>query len=194
MNFIPTKRRFNRFIQGIKKLPHGKNHLDFITALLSIPVLLSVIILNYNNLQNAKQAPNPSPSVVPTVREKIILVPQESNASTSPSVTSGVCKKDIGPIEITSPKENETVTNNPVCVNIKYDDTNYCSVVWSYRVGNGNWSEFTSNNPCLYNFPDGNIKFELRVQSTVAQKEQTLTRNFTYKNADPQASGSATGQ
>ncbi|MBI2026050.1 MAG: hypothetical protein HYT06_01570 [Candidatus Levybacteria bacterium] len=192
MNFIVLKRKFNRFIQGIKKIPHGKNHIDFITALLSIPVLLSVIILNYNNLNQNKPNTTPSPTLVPTQNQKIIIVPQNNNLSLSPSVTSGVCKKDIGPIEITSPKEGETASGNPVCMNIKYDDTNYCSVVWSYRVNMGNWSELTSNNPCIYNMPDGNVRFELKVQSTVIQKEQILIRNFIYKNENPNASGSAT--
>lgn len=192
MNFIKTKRKFNRFTQGIKKIPHGKSHIDFITAILSIPVLLSVIILNYNNLKQVKPSNTPTPTSTPIQNEKIIIVPQTSTP-TSPSVTSAICKKDIGPIEITSPKEGETITSNPVCINIKYDDTNYCSVVWSYRVNNGSWSDFTSNNPCIYNAPLGNIKFDLKIQSTVTQKEQSLTRNFTYKS-DPQASSSASTQ
>lgn len=193
MNFIKTKRKFNRFTQGLKKIPHGKSHIDFITAILSIPVLLSVIILNYNNLKQLKPSNALSPTPTPTQTEKIIIVPQTGTPN-APSITSAVCKKDIGPIEITSPKEGETITSNPVCINIKYDDTNYCSVVWSYRVNNGSWSDFTSNNPCIYNAPDGNIKFDLKIQSTVTQKEQTITKNFTYKNSTPQASGSATTQ
>jgi hypothetical protein len=176
-------RRLQRFLKPFKRL--GKNHLDFLTALLSIPVLLSVIILNYNNLRKPGDVPTPTP-----VQRPVIVLPT-GNTNPTPSAS---CKKDIGPISISSPQEGETVNDNPVCFTIRYDDANYCSVVWSYRVNNGSWSAFTSNNPCIYNLPNGNVKFDLRVQSTVSQKEASLTRNFVYKNSNPSATSSAQQQ
>ncbi len=188
MKHIAAKRKVKKFWENFKKV-FKKNHLDFITALLSIPVLLSVIILNYSNLK-PKQNSNITPT--PTQTEKVIIVPQNNPTSTPvANPTNSQCKKEIGPIEITSPTENQTVTDNPVCINISYDDSNYCSVVWSYKVNNGAWSDYNTNNPCIYNLPNGNIKFELRVQSTVAQKNQSLVRNFVYQSSNPSATTSA---
>ncbi len=163
----------------IKKLKIRKNHLDWIAAVLSIPVLLTVMILNLNNLNSQKKnVDSPTPKPV----EKVIVVPQDGDKST-PQPTNPSCKKDVGPIEITFPKEGEIVTENPVCINIKYSDSNYCSVVWSYRINDGPWSEYNSNSPCLYNLPQGDVKFELRIQSTASQDQEMLTRNFTYKSS-----------
>jgi hypothetical protein len=203
------KEKLSKLFAALKQFPKGKSHLDFITALLSIPVLLSIIYLNYSNIQNSKknnaQAPVATPA--PTSAEKqIIIVPQSSSPSaattTVPSPSSAVCKADIGPIEISSPQEGETITDNPVCLTINYSDANYCSVVWSYKINGGPWSDYGNDSPCIYNLPYGNVKFELRVQSTVSQNKTTsLTRNFIYKGQSvvtptptetPNASPSAT--
>ncbi len=166
----------------IKKIKIGKHHLDWIAGALSIPVLLTVIFLNLNNIASQKKNTVNPPTNQPT--EKIIVVPQNSNQEPSPTTTptSSACKKEVGPISITSPAEGDTVTGNPVCVTIKYDDPSYCSVVWSYRINNGDWSGYSNNSPCIYNMPSGNIKFDLRVQSTVSQDQQkTLSQNFEYQ-------------
>lgn len=186
------KRRFYKLINAAKKLTSKKHHLDFITAVLTIPVLLSVIILNYNNLQNLqKNKTNVNPT--PTQSEKIIVVPQnQQNQDTTPNPTSATCIKDIGPISISSPSEGETKTDNPICIIINYSNSSYCSVVWSYRINNGSWSNFSSNNPCIYNLPNGNVKFDLKVQSTVVQKETDLTRNFIYKGSNLSPTPSST--
>jgi len=183
-------RKLYKLIHAAKKITNKKHHLDFITAVLTIPVLLSVIILNYSNLQNLQKNKN-NLSPTPTPAEKIIIVPQKT---TIPVITSATaCTKAIGPVEISTPMENQTVSDNPLCINIKYSDNSYCSVVWSYKINNGSWSEFTSNNPCIYNLPNGNVKFDLKIQSTVIQKEESLSRNFIYKgvNISPTATASA---
>ena len=182
------KAKLSKTIDGIKKLPDKKHHLDFIAALLTIPVLLSVILLNYNNinnLQKSKTATVPAPTASAPVEKQIIVVPgQGSQQQASPAaLLSSSCQKDIGPVSISYPSENQTVSDNPLCITINYDNQDYCSVVWSYRINGGSWSDFTSNNPCIYNLQNGNVKFDLRVQSTVIQKEIDLTRNFTYNGA-----------
>jgi len=171
--------------QAIKKLKISKHHLDWIAGLLSIPVLLTVIILNLSNLTQKKNTSTNSSLNKPT--EKIIIVPQNKDKEQiSPQITNSACRKEIGPITITSPEENETVRDNPLCINISYENQNYCSVVWSYRINNGDWSEFSNTSPCIYNAPAGNIKFELKIQSTVAQDQQkTLIRNFRYEKESP---------
>ena len=186
MNLNKIRRKFNRFFYGVKKLPQGKHHLDFVAALLTIPVLLSVIILNYSNLQSLKSKPAQTPTQNQT---PIIVVPsqKESNGVTPVSTS---CIKDIGPISISYPSEGDTISDSPVCVIINYSNPNYCSAVWSYRINNGSWSDYNSNNPCIYNLPNGNTKFDLRIQSTVNQKQESLTRNFFYKNSN-NATGSA---
>lgn len=167
--------------KSVKKLKIRKNHLDWVAGALSIPVLLTVIILNLNNLNSQKKS-NPTPAPQPT--EKVIVVPQnngQTNQTAQP--TNSSCKKEIGPISITSPKEGETLSDNPVNITIKYSDASYCSVVWSYRINNGSWSEYDSNSVSLYNLPNGNIKFDLRVQSTVSQDTDTFTRSFVYQGS-----------
>lgn len=165
----------------IKKLPDRKNHLDFIAAVLSIPVLLTVVTLNLMNLSDknkSKKEEAEKPIIVQTVENKVekTPVPTEKPESTT---SKEPCKKDVGPISISYPKEGDKVVDNPVCFIIKYEDPNYCSVVWSYRINLGNWSEYSGNSVCLYDVPPGDVKFDLRVQSTASNDQESLTRNFT---------------
>ena len=169
--------RAKRYLKTFPK----KHHVEYITGILSVPVLLTAIALNILNLQgNAKKVPVPTP-----VNEKpiIVQVTGSDNKQTAQPTNTPACKKEVGPINITSPKENETVNSQPVCFTIKYDNENYCSVVWSYRINGSTWSDYNSNSPCLYSLPNGNVKFELRVQSTVSQDEETIERNFIYNGA-----------
>lgn len=179
------KEKISKVVNVVKKIPDKKNHLDFLAAALTIPVLISVIILNYNNLQKLKTPASPSavPSVAPTqaAKPQYIIVPSQNQSAESPTPVTSACIKDIGPIDVSYPKEGDTVSDNPLCIIINYSNTNYCSVVWSYRINNGAWSDYTSNNPCIYNLQNGNIKFDLRVQSTVTQNTASLTRNFIYQ-------------
>jgi len=150
-----------------------KIHLDYLAGILSIPVLVTAIIINWSNLTH-KTTPvtqNVSPS------PQVIIVPQ--GASVVPT-SSPTCQKSVGPIAISSPTEGESVSDNPVCITIDYSDPNYCSVVWSYRINGGAWSDFNNTSPCLYNLPNGEVAFNLRVNSTVSSDQQTLSRSFTY--------------
>lgn len=156
------KRRSERILEK-------KPYLELITAALSIPVLLTIIILNFNNLKglNGKEIPTPTPE------EKIIY--------TNPVVTNTNCKKQLGPIEIISPEEGDNVTENPVAISITYDDKTYCTAVWSYRVNGGDWSDYDNNSISLYNPPSGDITFELRIKSLASNEEKTIIRKFSYK-------------
>lgn len=165
---------FKEIGKSFKKARPRKHYLEFITAALSIPVLLTVILVNWNSLQNAKKEEvkkEPTP---------IIIKEEVRNNDLSPT-KKDVCMKEIGPISINYPKEGATLTENPVNFIIKYDDNEYCSVVWSYRINNGSWSEYSSNSPAIYNLPNGDVKFELRVQSTVSQDTDVLERSFKYE-------------
>src|SRR5581483_1925168 len=70
-----------------------KHHVEYLSALLSIPVLLTVIILNYSNIQGSKNketAPTPAP-------EKIIIqtTTQPVAKDSAPQPTSSMCKKEV---------------------------------------------------------------------------------------------------
>lgn len=168
---------FKEIGKSFKKARPRKHYLEFITAALSIPVLLTVILVNWNSLQNSKKD---EPKTEVTPREIIIREDSKDMKNPAPTKTE-ICKKEIGPISITYPKENSTISENPVNFIIKYENSEFCSVVWSYRINGGSWSEFSSNSPSIYNLSNGNVKFELRIQSTVSQATDLLERNFKYE-------------
>ncbi|MBP7832832.1 MAG: hypothetical protein KA035_03615 [Candidatus Levybacteria bacterium] len=181
-----TKKKLSKFLNSIKKAPDRKHYLEFVTAALSIPVLLTVILVNINNLNASKATPEATPAPSTPPREIIIRenTGSSNNTNVQPTViaptNTEICKKEVGPIAITSPKEGSTVTDNPVNFVIKHDEA-YCSVVWSYRINNGSWSEYSSNAPSIYNMPNGNVRFQLRVQSTVSNDTDSIELNFNYQ-------------
>ncbi len=181
-------RKFTKILRSLQKAPERKHYLEFITAALSIPVLLTVILLNVNSLNSSKKEVQEKPSQ-PTpqtviIREEVGNTGMNgTNNSATVIPTASACKKEIGPLSISYPKEGATITDNPVNFIIKYDDQMYCSVVWSYRINGGSWSEYSSNSPSIYNLPNGNVTFELRVQSTVSQDQDQVERKFIYQGA-----------
>ncbi len=170
----------------IKRMRVQKMHIDYVAGLLTIPVLLTAVLVNFGNLNKNEKAPTtttPSPQVI------IVTTAPNSNANTPNAQTSQttptpICMKSVGPVSITSPTEGQAVSDNPVCIQIDYSDSSYCSVVWSYRINGGSWSDFNNNSPCLYNLSNGNVQFQLRVNSTVSSDSTTLTRNFVYNGAN----------
>jgi hypothetical protein len=168
MNIDKMRRAFQRFA----KYRLHKIHLDWIISILSIPVLLTAVIINWGNLTHKNTPVTPSASPSP----QVIIVPGNTGGNQSaPS-----CTKSIGPITISYPKQGQTVSDNPVCITIEYTNPSYCSVVWSYRINGGSWSDFTNSSPCLYNLPSGTTQFDLRVSSTVSSDSTTLSRSFNY--------------
>jgi len=194
-------------IQWAKKLPDKKNHVEFITAVLSVPVMLTVIILNLNNLSQQKnnvQKQSPATTAVPiqivitgdkqkTTNDSPIINTSEPTSTPTPTIIS--CIKAIGPVSIIFPRENEVVSNNPVCVTISSEEK-YCSIKWSYRLDNGDWSDYTDSNICLRNLMNGTRIIQLKIKSTNSEDVATLQRSFIYQgnsdqNPTPIASASA---
>lgn len=151
--------------------------------------------MNYVNIQEKRTVPEPTPSVTveqphstsPTVitiiRDVTNPTPTpELNVSPSLAPSPTICLKEIGPIAIRSPEENATVTSNPLQIFIDYDQGDYCSVVWSYRLNDGTWSEYGDNDIVIYNLPSGKKTLELRVKSIASPASKTLKRTFTYTN------------
>lgn len=162
--------------RSIKEFHTKKPHIEFFTALLTIPVLLTVIILNLNNLKSNSEKEEP--------KNETIVITQAAPQEKEIIVTRQACKAGIGDISISNPDENENVSDNPLMIDIDYDAEDFCAVVWSYRINNGNWSSYDDRSIALYNLPNGDIKFELRVKSVVGNSQKTLTRNFVYSGEE----------
>ncbi len=177
---------FNKIKDWYQALPDKKKHVEFFTALLTVPVLLTVLMINLANINNNKKEPTPTPA--PTEKIVIVTNPVSSTTTASPTITPGVtlpeCKKEVGPVKISSPAEGQLVNKNPVCLKINYQVGEYCSVVWSYLIDNSDWSDFTDKEVCLYDMTPGPKELELRIKSSVSDDEVTLIRNFYYKNKD----------
>jgi hypothetical protein len=173
------KQKLNNIKHGLKEFHTKKPQLEFFTALLTIPVLLTVIILNLNNLKGNNSNKD-------SENNQTIVITQPDNPDTTdkkPEVTNEACKEGIGEVTILNPEENETVSDNPVNVDIKYDPGDYCNSVWSYRVNGGGWSNYDDRSIALYDLPNGSVKLELRVKGLVGSDEETLVRNFIYNGA-----------
>lgn len=169
---------FSALKKQLKEIHTKKPHLEFFTALLTIPVLLTVIILNYNNLKGAS-----SPKETPKSETIVITQAAPEKETKEVVVTKEACKAEIGNASISAPDEGENVSDNPVMVDISYDDDTYCQLVWSYRINGGSWSSYDDRSIALYNLSNGDVKLEVRIKSTANSETKTLTRRFTYSGA-----------
>ena len=187
--------KIKRLISSYKKLVDKKPYIELITAILSVPVLITVILVNVNNLNSEKKA---SLTPTPEVKKENIYIPitaqQENTGGSSHSteqspqnqtvITDSACKPGVGSVSISSPDEGETVTDNSVAIIVNYKASGYCAVIWSYSINGGSWSSYNDTSIVLYNLPAGKIKADVRVKSVVTGDVQTLTRNFIYKSAN----------
>lgn len=165
----------------IKKKPY----IEFLTAFLSIPVLISVLLLNFNSIKNLNAKPTPTPMPGVNAQAGFFAEPigtEKPGTPTPMGATEAPCLNGLGPVNVTSPEENDEVTDNPVTVDISYDDRRYCAAAWSYRINGGSWSGYDDRSVALYNLPQGPIKFELRVKSISGDDSKTVTRNFINNN------------
>lgn len=101
-----------------------------------------------------------------------------------PTPTTKECKKEVGPIKITSPSEEEVMQDDLICVKIDYTVAEYCSVAWSYKLDANKWSDYTSSPFCFSKLDPGKHELDLRVQSTASNDETTLERTFYYKTKE----------
>jgi hypothetical protein len=193
-----------RLVRWYRKLPEGKKYAEFITALLSVPVMITVIILNMNNLNQSKQnalkvVPTTAPIevVITTAMQKPDnrgLQPQNNLTPTlipSPTITPTLvqCKKEVGPVDVIAPQEGQIISNNNFCIKIA-TNSSYCASTLAYQLDNGNWSDYTAGSICLYNLSSGNHTLQLKVKNTESEDIVTLKRNFIYQN--PNVTPSAT--
>lgn len=190
-----------KIFKKIKNWFHGlvdrKKYLEIISAFLTIPMLITVIIVNTNNIKNQKNSQTSSSGTTPiqvvitgTQEEK--LPPKKENLpsgtitpttipTSTPTPTSTSCLQEIGPIEITSPQEGEIITTNNVCLNIS-TSSKYCPLVWSYKLNNDDWSDFSNNNICLYNLSSGKKQLQVKFKNSTTGQTITIARNFTFQS------------
>lgn len=193
MNKIKKVLRKVRY--SYRALPDKKQYVEFFTAALTVPMLLTVIVINLNNLNHNKTTtPTPTPTQerpivvnVPKSGDKVVIQP------TSTQPTDSSCIKKIAPISIDYPEENETVSDSPLQININYEQGDYCSSVWAYRINDGKFSDYDDKSIALYNVPSGTIRFQLKVKSLVTGETKMLSRTFNYIGSQltPTASESA---
>lgn len=177
------------------ELPEKKKWVDMVTAVLTIPVLITVIAGNLGSLKKNEKPPTVSAqSPQPTV-EKIIIrentLPggkqDEDNIGVNRNIEEPTptvsCNETLQNYEITYPIENEKISVDPVCVKLtQTEQGNFCSVVRAYRVNNSGWTTYNNDPICLYNMASGPVKLEVRTKSSATGQEKTYTRNFSYQN------------
>lgn len=164
-----------------RSLPDKKVYFELLGAVLTIPVLLTVILLNLSNLTgNKKDAPTPTPQIIRVVEQapnNVTSVP--SNLAGSQRVSPQVsCKPEVGPVTISSPQEGQVVTNNPVCVTISYKTGEYCGVEWAVKMDNAQYSAYDSKDVCFYNVSSGSHAVSVKVRGKEGGDEIILQRNF----------------
>lgn len=182
------KRYFNKLASNIRSfmqsLPRRKQYIEFFTAMLSLPIMITAIILNVNALR-PKTAQN---TTIPSTTEKVIIISPaasnqtNTNASQSISPTQGICREELPSVSISSPQEGETVSKDAVCIAPDIAKGNYCAIVWRYSVNNSSWSDYDDKAFCLYNLASGNVTVRLQVKSTVTGATQEVDRHFTYSS------------
>ena len=134
----------------------------------------------------------------PEKSEKIVIIREDENKENeksntptpvptldlSPTQTTKECKKEVGPVKISSPSEEEIVQDDLICVKIDYTVGEFCSVAWSYKLDNNKWSDYTSSPFCFSKLDPGKHELDLRVQSVASTDEVTLERTFYIKTKE----------
>lgn len=193
--------RIKKAAKAISRLPDKKRYFEFITAILSIPVLLSVMLLNYTNIQNQRKSEGdtkePTPAVITIIQDRN----NNNNEPNQPTMTTNTeCTPEVGPVTIVSPEAGETTSDNPLSIVISKNDPDneYCAIVWAYRINNGPWSNFDDRDIYIYNMDSGQKKLDVRFKSLISGEEETISRTFSYQNTQqiptPTAAPTATVQ
>lgn len=201
--------------QLVTTLPDKKRYAELITAVLSVPVLITVLLLNIMSLNrsntsaNASLAATQGSTQVSSTSAPKVAVPSQASSSTptasssatpSPatvtaSPTNQQCTQSVGPVVISSPSEGAQITSDPVCLDISRTASNYCGIVWSYRLNGGTWSEYMDKSICLYNLTPGAKTVDVKIKSLVSSDVVVLTRNFTViSDTTPTPSASDSSQ
>ena len=180
-------------------LPDKKRYVEFVTAILTVPVLATVLYANVQNLQRNPET-NGSPltasgaPVIQIVSPGADTASQAGTSASTPTATPNPeCKKSVGPVQIDSPKEGQVVSSDPVAVDISRSSDEYCAIVWSYRINGSAWSDYTDKSIFLYGLSSGQKILDLRIKSVASGDQVVLSRTFIIPPAaspTPQSTGS----
>lgn len=99
---LPEPTVVQRLKNWYRALPEKKAYLEFLAAFLTIPVLITVILLNINNLNSQKAAKN----AIPTPATTIINIIQPTATPSSVAVTAA-------PTPTATPTPTPTATPTP---------------------------------------------------------------------------------
>ncbi|KKR32153.1 MAG: hypothetical protein UT63_C0050G0002 [Candidatus Gottesmanbacteria bacterium GW2011_GWC2_39_8] len=203
------KKILHKIKEEYQALPEKKKYLELVTTILSIPILLTVLITNTNNLKNSNStkiqaASEPiknesvrpekvvtiireiTPTVLPTINPSVppTTIPVNNFNATETLPTKAECKKTVGPVDIISPSEGQVISKDPLSIDISYNTGEYCRVAWSWRLNGSEWSEYTDKSINIYNLTNGTKNLEVRVKSIVSSDEIVLKRTFSYIKTD----------
>ena len=173
-----------RFLRYIRAVPGKKHYLEFVTATLSIPVLITVIMINLGNLNGEEKTKgsNEPEKIIVSYAPQAAVSASANDPKDAVAGESDICSKEIGPVNISYPEEGDIITDNPLEVIIDKDESGeYCAIVWSYRINNGRWSEYDDKSLALYNLPTGPKTLEVRVKSVTGGEAEILKRTFDYQ-------------
>jgi hypothetical protein len=187
----PVTKRLKR---SISQLPNKKQYLELFTAALSIPLMITVLMLNVGNLRQNKTTPLQTPiiSTSPVALNSTPTVSPVPSVPITANPSNPVCTKEVGPVKISLPEEGSIVIENPVCIEIQRPTGNYCEVAWSYRINTDPWSSYTDSTVCLYSLTPGKKRLEVRVKSIASSDQTLLQRTFTVQEQPtPEATSSA---
>lgn len=181
-----------------RSLPDKKVYFELLGAVLTIPVLVTVILLNLNNLNisNKKNDPAPTPQIIRIVEK----TPIDNSVTTVPVNMGGsqrvspqaACKKEIGPVTISSPQEDQVTNKNPVCITVSYKTGDYCGIEWAVKIDGNSYSEFDDKDVCYYNLSSGSKTVSVKVRSKEGGEELILQRNFQYGSGTATTSAALT--
>lgn len=177
-----------------KSLPNRKPWVDLVTAVLTIPVLLTVIISNVGNLK--KNGNTIDTGLSPTVIKETVItkvITPTPPPAVSPSTSAPSCNSEPQEYNIVFPGEGDKVAADPLFIAMEKIGGDYCTSLWAYRINNSSWSTYNDDPIGLYNMAAGPVKLEIRVKSTVSGKERTYVRNFEYGNPPTLAPSPSTG-
>jgi len=162
-----------------------KKLIDLIIGFLTIPSLITILILNLNNLKESKTDTSDKTT---SNQEKTIIIQNQPTASQSadnnnlpkpspivfPSPEEN-CNPNSDSIQIVYPKENQTVHDNPFCISMKIDENdNSCPLEWAYSVNHKPLSAWSSEPICFYDLKNGEVNLKIVVKN----KKSGLTKNY----------------
>lgn len=173
------------FKKWYRSLPDKKVYFELLSAVLTIPVLVTVILLNLNNLAGTKKGePTPTPQVIKVIEQApngaVTSVPADLGGSQRVSPQAS-CKKEVGPVNISSPQEGQVMQSNPVCITVSYKTGEYCGVEWAVRIDGNAYSDYADKDVCFYNLSTGSHTASVKVRSKENPgQEVIIQRSFQY--------------